>query len=46
MEKRNNEEKISDIMTVSDEVLVYLIYENNRYVWMKQIETGNFKNVM
>ena len=34
--------KISDIMTVSDEALVYLIYENNRYVWMKQIDTNNF----
>jgi len=30
-------------MTVSDEALVYLIYENNRYVWMKQIETNNYK---
>ena len=30
-------------MSVSDEALVYLIYENNRYVWMKQIETNNFK---
>ena len=30
-------------MSVSDEALVYLIFENNRYVWMKMIETGNYK---
>ena len=41
--KEITKKKISDIMTVSDEALVYLIYENNRYVWMKQIETNNYK---
>ena len=41
--KEITKKKISDIMSVSDEALVYLIFENNRYVWMKMIETGNYK---
>ena len=41
--KEMTKKKLSSIMSVSDEALVYLIYENNRYVWMKQIETNNYK---
>ena len=41
--KEITKKKISAIMSVSDEALVYLIYDNNRYVWMKKIKTGNFK---
>ena len=32
-------------MSVSDEALVYLIYENNRYVWLKIIKMRNYKKV-
>ena len=32
-------------MSISDEALVYLIYENCRNVWIKMIKTGNLKKV-
>ena len=35
--------QLSQIMSVSDEALVYLIYENNKVVWMRMIETKNMK---
>ena len=37
--------KPSELMSVSDEALVYLIYENNRYVWLKIIKMRNYKKV-
>ena len=35
--------KLSQIMSVSDEALAYLIYENNKTVWMRMIVTKNMK---
>ena len=41
--KKITTKKLSQIMSVSDEALVYLIYENNKIVWMRMIETKNMK---
>ena len=41
--KEITNKKLSQIMSVSDEALAYLIYENNKIVWMRMIETKNTK---
>ena len=43
--KEKNKKTLSEIMSISDEALVYLIYENCRNVWIKMIQTGNRKKV-
>ena len=41
--KEITNKKLSQIMSVSDEALVYLIYEYNKLVRMRMIETKNMK---
>ena len=43
--KEKRKTKLSEILSISDEALIYLIYENWRNVWLKMIKTGNRKKV-